>query len=374
MAYQDFDPVAMREIFELRSGVHLVRVERRPGLSALEALATGEADLAVVENSASFVPGVRVVLPVYQSVMHLLARKDISMQVRDLTRPLQGRTIYIANNSNAGHSVVRVIARRQGLEPGEFKIVEDLVPGETDFILFFGPINTDHTPWYSEGYSFISLDHQSSDQRKFSQEGIGYLIPQMDPMVIPARTYNLPGNEHPVLTVAVDSLLLTRKALPESQIYEVAKTFIEQKPRFTALAPQLFNGISDSFDPLELNFPLHSGTRRYLHRDEPSLLERYAETINMLMYVAFLLLTGLLAFARWRAQRKKDRIDTFYVRVLAVSERTVGEDQKTLLDELARIEKEAFESLIAEKLAANESFRIFTDLLARTRADIRRHG
>ena len=201
---------------------------------------------------------------------------------------------------------------------------------------------------------------------------MGYLVPQMKPMVIPSQTYDLPGNEGPILTVAVDSLLVTRKDLPENLIYQVAKTFIEQKPRFTALSPQLFGGINESFDPLDLSFPLHSGVRRYLQRDEPGLLERYAETINMLVYLAFLLLTGVVAFARWRAHRKKDRIDTFYIRVLAIHERAEGEDSRLLLQELRDIEREAFESLVAEKLAANESFRIFTDLMARTRSDIQR--
>ena len=59
------------------------------------------------------------------------------------------------------------------------------------------------------------------------------------------------------------------------------------------------------------------------------------------------------------------------MRVLAVRERAQGENPEALLEELAGLEKEAFESLIAEKLAANESFRIFTDLMVRTRADLR---
>jgi TRAP-type uncharacterized transport system substrate-binding protein len=370
LSYQDFDPRAMQAIFEQRSGVSLARVERRANLSALEALATDQADLAIVENSAAFVPGVRVLLPIHESVMHLLVRNDLSTQTRDLNRPLLGRTIYIANNSNAGHAVIDVAAQRQHLRQEDYTIVDELVQGETDFVLYFGPINASNTQWYREGYSFISLDQQSSHRRRFSQEGISYLIPQMKPMVIPAQTYDLPGNEQPILTMSVDSLLLTRKDLPEKLVYQIAKTFIEQKPRFAALAPQMFSGISESFDPLALNFPLHNGVRRYLQRDEPSFLERYAEIINMLVYLAFLLLTGLLALARWRAQRKKDRIDTFYVQVLSIRDGATGEDPAVLLQHLSEIEREAFESLISEKLAADESFRIFTDLMARTRVEL----
>ena len=40
------------------------------------------------------------------------------------------------------------------------------------------------------------------------------------------------------------------------------------------------------------------------------------------------------------------------------------------IQELDNLEREAFESLVKEKLAANESFRIFTDLMARLRKDL----
>jgi hypothetical protein len=188
--------------------------------------------------------------------------------------------------------------------------------------------------------------------------------------VIPARTYDIPGNENNLVTIGTDTLLVTRKDTPERVIYELTRTLLEQKPRLTAVAPQLFRDVNESFDPLDLSFPLHSGARRYINRDEPSLLERYAETINLLVYLTFLLLTGLLGLARWRSRRKKDRIDTFYRRVLAIRERAEGEDPERLLEELIALENEAFESLIAERLAANESFRIFTDLMTRTRAEL----
>ena len=195
-------------------------------------------------------------------------------------------------------------------------------------------------------------------------------MPELQPIDIPSLTYDLPGNEKTLRTLAVDTLLVTRKALPEDVIYELTRTLVEQKPRFMAVAPTMFSGVREDFDPLDLNFPLHIGARRFLMRDEPGLLERYAESINLLVYLAFLLLTGLLGFARWRAQRKKNRVDTFYTRVLAIRERARTEDPSPLLQELSELEREAFSLLIEEKLAADESFRIFTDLLSRARDEL----
>jgi hypothetical protein len=334
----------------------------------LAALSANEADLALVENSTAFVSGIRAVLPVYESVLHVLVRQGFTPE--DPEQPLRGASFFVIDQSEAGHAFIELIARRQGLEPAGYLHLMAPEPGAADIIIYFGPINANITSWYHAGYDLVSPGVRLNPRGGFFEERVDYIAQNMKSKIIPAYTYDLPGNEEPLVTVAVDTLLVTRKDMPEGVIFELTKTLLEQKPRFTAIAPHLFSGINESFDPLDLSFPLHAGTRRYLERHEPSLLERYAESINVLVYVAFLLMTALLGLTRWRAHRKKDRIDTFYERVLAVKDRVGGEAPAALLEELANLEREAFSSLIDERLAANESFRIFTDLLCRVRAEL----
>jgi hypothetical protein len=365
-----FAPSALRKIFEEHSLANLVPAEDSTGMAPLSALTSGKADLAIVENSAAFVPGIRAILPIYESVLHVLIRDDI--EVTDQHQSLKGASFYVVNSSEAGSSFVGLVTRRQGMEPGDYQLSYTFEPGITDIIVYFGPMDTDNTLWYQPGYRFASLNSRFNPQRHFYEEGVGYIAPNMRPKVIPALTYDIPGNDQPLLTVAVDALLVTRRDVPERLIFGVTKTLLEQKPRFTAVAPSLFSAVNESFDRYALSFPLHSGARRYLERDEPGLLERYAETINMLVYLIFLLLTSFLALARWSARRKKDRIDTFYIRVRAIEGRIGAEDGDALLTELNDLEREAFDSMIAEKLAADESFRIFTDLVARARASLSR--
>lgn len=369
LSYQQMDPEAMEAIFEQRSGVRMRLAKPISGVSALDALARGEVDLTLVENSTPFESGVRAVLPTYKSVLHLLARDGFSLQQGQ--QSLKGASIYVANDSKAGKTFIELAAQRQHVAADDLHLVSEFVPGETDLIVYFGPITPSNHAWYYPGYRLLSLNDSLAASNRDHLEGIRHLVPQMRVTVIPSRTYDLPGNEGPIASLEVDTLLVTRKAVPEAVIYELTKTLIQQKPRFTAIAPALFSGLTENFDPMDLNFPLHRGARRFLNRDEPSFLERYAETINMLVYLAFLLLTSLVGISRWRAQRKKDRIDTFYTRVLAIRERADGEDSDFLLAELDALEKEAFESLIAEKLAADESFRIFTELLSRARAELK---
>jgi len=300
--------------------------------------------------------------------LHVLVNNNFEPEDED--QPLKNTTVYIADNSDAGRRIIEVFARRQGIQLGDFQIVQTRPEIPADLILYFGPINPDNMQWVQPGYELVSLDSRLNPQLEFYKEGVAYLVPKMYSTVIPPYTYDIPGNEGPILTVAADTLLVAQRDLSVNLIYELTKTMIEQKPRFTAIAPHLFSGISESFDPLDLNFPLHNGARRYLHRDEPGFLERYAESVNLLVYLVFLVLSAAVAFTRWRLHRKKNRIDRFYVRALGIQERANGEKADKLLLELHELEQEAFRWLIEEKLAANESFRIFTDLVSRIRSDL----
>ena len=371
-AYQDVDAVALQSIFEERSGILMSDAPDAQGMTSLQALVAGNADLAVVENTTPFTQGVRAVLPVYQSVLHVLIHDGFMPANPD--KPLQGAIINIVDNSAAGNRVIRIVARRQGLSPADFTITTKDSSKTADFILYFGPINPDNIDWFVSGYSLISLDNRLNPQREMYREGLAYIDPKLHSIVIPALTYDIPGNDKPILSVSADTLLVARRDLSVSLVYLLTKALIEQKPRFTAVAPHLFSGITESFDPLDLNFPLHAGARRYLHRDEPGVLERYAESINLLVYLIFLILSAVVAFMRWRLHRKKNRIDQFYIQALGIEERANGENSAELLVELHDLEHEAFRWLIAEKLAANESFRIFTDLLLRIRADLHKQS
>lgn len=371
--YREFAAGPVQAVLSEDSRVHLRPMPVERGLSAVDALSAGTAELALLENSATFVPGIRAVMPVFESVLHVMVRDGFVPAEPE--RPLVGSTIQVLNRSSAGLEFIRLLARRRGIAPDQYRLVDGYLSGEVDIILYLGPVDPDITNWFREGFRLVSMDNGADPGHGFLRDGIRFIVPRMRPVVIPPHTYfSVPGNQQALHTLAVDTLLVARKDVPVPVIYELTRTLVEEKPRLAALEPHLFDGINESFDPLELGFPLHTGARRYLLRDEPGLLERYAETINLLVYLAFLLLTGLVGFARWRGQRKKDRIDRFYVQVMGIRDSALHAPPAELLEELASLEREAFESLIAEKLAANESFRILTDQIERLRGELQQRG
>jgi len=370
--HENVDSVALQEIFSQQADIKVTFANSRPGQSALNALQSGGTDLALVHRTRPFTKGVRAIMPVYKSVLHLLVPNDVAPKAD--SRSLAGRRIYIVNNSLAGRRLVEVLAERQNLSSGDYQLLDELQPGATDLIIYLGPIDPGNPFWKEGGYRLVNAAEDPEGNSSMTRTGLSFLVPGMDLMEIPARTYPITGNEEDVLTLSVDTFLVTSKDTSVELVYLLTKTLFEHKPRFMAVAPSLFSAVNTNFDQMDLNFPLHPGARRYLERNEPSFLERYAETINMLVYVAFLVITGFLTAARWNAHRKKDRIDTFYVRAFAIRKQVRTENCLELKEQLSKLEEEAFTSLINEKLAANESFRIFTDLLARIHSEIDKIG
>ena len=75
--------------------------------------------------------------------------------------------------------------------------------------------------------------------------------------------------------------------------------------------------------------------------------------------------SATLAIRRWTRQRRKDRVDGYFEEVLAIRRGLAtadGEERRALVARVRDAEERAFEQLIAEKLDANESFRIFVAL------------
>ena len=128
------------------------------------------------------------------------------------------------------------------------------------------------------------------------------------------------------------------------------------------------------FEPARLSIPLHPGARSYFDRDEPTFLERYAEVMALGLSLLIAVISAGFAFARWTARRQKNRIDVYYRELLQIRKdyraATRGpEEARSAVDAL---EEKAFDQLIDERLAADESFRIFETLVSETRLEISR--
>ena len=345
---------------------------------ALDAVAAGDADFALVSNYLPFRDDIATVMPLYPTVLHIGANGPIHNALAfDL--PVGGK-VFAGPEGSASRLVFGRIARHMGLLPDEFTYVTD--PGEVpDLVVVFTPITRENIAAITELRKWIP-EFQLASTGTPDEIGSGNLVdaavllsPIFRPFVIPQGTYG--GlTTAPVVTLAVDKMLVTRPDMEPALVYDLIGEFVRLQPALAANRPSLFQRLSGDFDTSRSTWVVHAGTQAYLHRDEPSVYERYSGIAEVVVTLFVALASASIAGLRIYRMRRKNRIDAFYARAIEIRRQVAATadaaERDQLAGELQALQEEAFSQLIDEKLAADESFRIFITLSNDILAEISR--
>jgi TRAP-type uncharacterized transport system substrate-binding protein len=335
--------------------------------AALDAVQSGDADLALVSNNLPFRGDIATVMPLYPTVLHI-GRREGASELPGLEM-VRGATIYAGPEGSASRLVFERIAKRMHLGSDEYRYVSgiDDVP---DIVIVFSPISPDRKEILDLRKEFP--DFELSTLGTPQDIGTGNIIdgavlmnPHFQPFVIPAGTYGELTRE-PVVTVAVDKILVARSDLDDAVVYDLINEILRLRPALAAKRPGLFQQLSGDFDASRSTYIVHAGTQAYLQRSAPTVYERYSGIAEVVVTLMVAIISASIAAVRIFRMRRKNRIDTFYTQTIALR-RSVTDSTEP--DELARVVKEvralqntAFDLLVDEKLAADESFRIFITL------------
>jgi hypothetical protein len=191
------------------------------------------------------------------------------------------------------------------------------------------------------------------------------LNPRLRPFVIPIGTYDDLTPE-PVLTVAVDRLLVSRSDLDSTVVYDLYAEILRLRPALFSARPELFQPIDDDIVNSNLAFSLHPGALAYIKRDEPTFIERYSGVGEVLVALMVAFVSASVALVKIYRVRRKNRLDKFLVEVIKIRN-TVGPqsseaERAEAIEKIKALKDYGFEQLVDEKLAADESFRIFIEL------------
>lgn len=330
--------------------------------SSLELLLEQRGDLALVSNGEDFVTGVETVIPFYPTVLHIAYRDDLSPgSRRDL---LIGTSVFAGLSGSTSREMMEQTVHRLGIPIDEVNFVESLTP-KPDVVVVFAPIMRDLMEGYTEDYLLFSIGSVEQLGHGSLAESLSLLNPHFQPFVLPTDIYPNVVSK-PVVTIGVDKLLVTRKDVPEAVIYDLISEILRLKPALSAMQPGLFHKLSGDFDAGSSTFVIHPGAQSYIERDAPSAYERYSGVAEVLTTLVFSLVSGGYAAIRIYKIRRKNRIDTFYKRAIAIRKSVPAEADATVrknaVAEIRKLQEAAFDLLVDEKLAADESFRIFITL------------
>jgi hypothetical protein len=292
-------------------------------------------------------------MPLYPTVLHIAYRDDRDASTGSAL--LLGAKVYAGPEGSASRAIFVRIVDRIGLDVSAFEFVSDITD-HPDVVIIFAPISPELFADYPD-FRLFNLES--------SVDAAVLLNPHFRPFTIPAGTYGVTTTEA-IVTIAVDKILVARNDLDSSVVYDLINDILRLRPALAAKRPGLFQQLSEDFDASRSRFILHSGTQAYMQRSAPTIYERYSGVAEVAVTLLVAIFSATLAGVRIFRMRRKNRIDQFYAATIALRnsarDSTVPNKRKQLAAEVRQLQDEAFDLLVHEKLAADESFRIFITL------------
>ena len=336
--------------------------------AALDAIVSGAADIALVSNNLPFRDEITTVMPLYPTVLHIGHRGASNSSTS--VELIQDSTVYAGPEGSASRFVFERMAERMGLGTDEYQYVDDSYEAPDIFIVF-SPISPERISEIRElrddfsDFQLLSTGSpQDIGQGKVIDSAV-LLNPHFRPFVIPVGTYGELTQE-PIVTIAVDKILVTRRDLDSAVVYDLINEILRLRPALAAKRPGLFQQLSEDFDTSRSKFIVHAGTQAYLQRSEPTVYERYSGIAEVAVTIIVAFGSAIFASVRIYTMRRKNRIDAFYTRTIALSrsadDTTDAAELQKIIEEVRGLQSTAFDLLVDEKLAADDSFRIFITL------------
>lgn len=330
--------------------------------ASVDSLLNDRADIAIIENFTSYMSGVKTIMPLYEQILHVFYHQDI--QASSFKELCEGKRLYLGEQGSATFMLMNKLFVAFDVDTSLVDFTDQVFEEVDVFCAFTHIIRKEDLSGMEEFrlFSFDKVDHIGKGS---IIDGVSIRNPYLSSFVLPNQIYN-EINPNPVLTLSSVAVLVGREDLERNLVYDIVKTL-----RSNRLQPDREGVISlldfnDSYNLHNLNYPLHAGSMDYIDRHQPSFLEQYAEVISVIISLIIAFGSAIFTFNGWNKQRKKNRVDKFYAKILEI--KALAENSNNAVDIMQLVsqvqltQNKAFELLMNEKLVADESFRIFVEL------------
>ncbi len=325
------------------------------------ALEAGEVDLGILEDPGEMLTGLTLVADLYPGVLHLLYRGEAVPA--NLGELLASGPTWAGPPGSPGYRLAGTLAADFGLAAGELRLLDDPWSTEPANYFIFGGILQAEALARLTGFRLYSLDAPQQLMHGSVAEGIALRYPYLRPFVLPAQLY--PSfSEAAALTLSVSNLLVARADLPTDTVYQLAMELDAMRPQLAAAYPLAGVQTPSGDQQAAQALPLHEGARRYRDRDLPGFLERYAEVLALGTTVMLATGTVLATVRRQRRQSRKDRLDTFYQRLLTLRGELAGATTapEDVAQQVREAQSEVMALVIDERIDADGSLMAFLTL------------
>lgn len=353
----------------------------------VEAVRNGKIDLTITSNDISIDPkGLRSLIPLYDEVLVTLIHKNSVLLEANTMEELLGiansHEIKIAFSHKGSYSEKfskRYLALRGFTEEmyeaiyfpqqadyimGKIEMVKSENP---DLINIVGNVDSEIIAKLMDlGYLFRNKynEFEHLESSYFSSSIIKKV--RSFPVIIPAYTASINQTEA-VVALGLFTSLISNKILDDELVYELVRDIMRAQPELIRYNANFFE-MSEDFDARYLNYQVHPAALNYFDRDKPGFLERYAELGGVIFSMTVVLMGLLVTLNKIISQRKKDRIDEYYLAVMDARKKPNFQEG---LDKLTQLEERALNQMVEEKLAADSSYIVFLQMLNQAREELK---
>lgn len=331
----------------------------------------GTIDFGIIEEPPEIVAGVATVAPLFSSLLHVLYKSEEVTD--DFAEALIGKSVYAGLPNGAASQFLAELSAYFGIDTSKYTTLDNPWVQVPDVYFVFGGLLALNELRDFAGYRFFSFGDADQPGNSTVADGIALRFPNINVFVLPERVYGS-LNPSPVLTVATRTVLITRTSADVQMVYDVASSLFENSQQLSSDYPLASGELSENIDFSSFVLPAHSGVRRYLDRDAPTAIERYAEVAGLGLTLFAMFISALFAVHNLRKTHKKNRIDIYYNKILDLRRRLQNPDgfvqRHQIEKEVRDVQEEVFRLLVDERVSANESLTIFLDLSNQVLAEV----
>jgi TRAP transporter TAXI family solute receptor len=344
-------------------------------------LASGVADLAIVQSDSRPVESIRLIGTLFDEAMHILVAPEAAGSVSRIG-DLDGRRVSLGGATSGTRQVAeRVLAHFEvtpaedlALEPAE--ALDGLREGRLDavFLLTAVPSRVVAELARDDGARFLSLGE--AQEVGGEADALALVFPQLHATTVPRGTYaRLPAA--PVRTVGVRAQLVGTGDLANDFVYRLIATLLAKRSRLDDPANEFLfaDRFRESYAPETTRLPYHPGATAYYERARPSFIVEYAEPLSLGFTMVVGFWSASLALRQWIRRRRKNRVDRYYIEVVKGAPNLAVASADELVarrERLVEVRERAFTDLVAERLEADESFVILQNHIDSELASIQR--
>ena len=320
-------------------------------------------DLALVEESDLPVPGVVTLAPLYPSILHVLYNH--AEVPTDFPNLILGAKVYAGPLGGAAHRLLMQLCIDFGVVADQFQLLDNPWTVNPDVYFIFGGLLSTDSIRQLQGYRLFSFADADDISGGSEVDGIVLKHHHLTPFLLPKNVYYALSND-PIVTLSIRSVLIAHEDFNSEFALDIASQLFSKAQEIALSYPLVTRELNIGVDTIELMFPLHAGTRRYLDRDKPGFIERYVEVLALILTIVITLLSGVFALYRHRSQVRKDRVDVYYSQLLEIRRDMEGTNTRTALrsshQRALDVQHEVLNLLIDERIAADASLTAFLSL------------